>query len=372
MNSLPPFAANTNESEHPALESIAAYLDGRLPEAERSALTAHLDSCAACYEIYTESLRFQKAENEETQRGVLPFEPRKTWLPPNLLRNIALPFAALLLVGVGASVWYQLNRPLEPRSIDSYTASLENPGAITEKLDPFDRQRGVEESTGNPPIVAFHSGATLVDLRVAIAANDTEKISDLAGNLRVLLNYISFVSEQDKSTLETAVEHLGSEKAPPGDRKLTDFGSLETILRNNNADEMAPHFELGAWTEAGRLASYGNRAGFFADSGNRKSLRWFRRHLPQPELPNVQEALEKIDGAWPEGPLDRVSRTTLAAGFGQVIDSYDVPLVTGIDPHPRRPAQPNLPSRAPFLLGAREAPASSRVGSVTRETPALR
>ncbi len=330
MNSLPPFAANTNESDHPALESIAAYLDGRLPESERSALTAHLDSCAACYEIYSESLRFQKEESAEARRATLPFEPRKSnWMSTPQFRSFALPLAALLLVGVGAATWYQLHLPLKPRSVDNLTASLKNPGPITKELDPFDRPRGVEDSTGNPPIVAFHSGATLVDLRVAIEAKDTEKISDLAGNLRVLLNYIAFVSEQDKSTLEAAVEHLESEKAPPGDRKLTDFGSLETILRNNNADEMAPHFELGKWTEAGRLATYGGRAEFFSDSENRKSLGWFRRNLPQPEQPKVKEALDQIDDAWPEGTFSQASRTSLASGFRQVIDSYDVPLVTG-------------------------------------------
>ncbi len=330
MNSFPPFAANTNESDHPALESIAAYLDGRLPEAERSALTAHLDSCAACYEIYTESLRFQKEERLEAPKSILPFERRKTaWIPARIVRTLSLPLAALLLVGVGVAVWHQLHLPLEPRSIDSLTASLENPGPLTKKLDPFDRPRGGgDEPTGNPPIVAFHSGATLVDLRVAIAANDAEKISDLAGNLRVLFHYIDFTSDQDRSAIEAAVAHLETENTPDRKRRLTDFGSLETIFRVNN-EEMAPHFVLGAWTEAGRLATYGGRTGFFDNSDNRKSLRWFRRHLPAPVQPQVKDALEKIDDAWPAGALGQVKQKSLFADFNQVIDSYDVPIVTG-------------------------------------------
>lgn len=333
MNSLPPFAANTNESDHPALESIAAYLDGRLPEAERSTLTAHLDSCAACYEIYTESLRFQKEETEEARRAALPFKSRKSsGVSAPLFRSFALPLAALLLVGIGAATWYQLHRPFEPRSIDSFTASLENPGRLTKELDPFDRPRGGgEEPTGNPPIVAFHSGATLVDLRVAIAASDAEKISDLAGNLRVLFHYIDFTSDEDKSAFETAVEHLETNKTPPGDSKplLADFGPIETILRRNNSEEIEPHFQLGAWAEAGRLAAYGGQAGFFADSDNRQSLGWFRRNLPQPEQPMVKEALGKIDDAWPDGALGQAKQKTLFAGFKEVIDSYDVPIATG-------------------------------------------
>lgn len=328
MNSLPPFAANTNESDHPALESIAAYLDGRLPEAERSALTAHLDSCAACYEIYTESLRFQKEESAEARRAILPFERRKAgWMSAPLFRSIALPLAALLLMGVGAAVWYLFHLPLEPRSVESLTASLGSPNELTANLVEFDRMRGAnDEPIVKHWAVAFQSGATLVDLQIAIDANDPDRMKDLAQNLRVLFGYVEFpLGADDQANVQTAVERF-QEDRPVANAlrlRLAALKSLERILRNNNGEELAPHFELGAWTEAGRLAAYGGRTAFFAAAENRKSLRWFRRHPPKPE---VKDALNKIEDSWPESSLTPPAKKELTDQFEHVIEPYDVTL----------------------------------------------
>jgi len=329
LNSLPPFAAaNTNESDHPALESIAAYLDGQLPEAERPALAAHLDTCAPCYEIYSESLRFQKEESAEARRGVLPFKRRKSWIPPNLLRNIALPVAALLVVGVGAGVWRQLHLPLKQRSVDSFTARLSKPNALmTENLGPFDTNRGVPEvPTVNYPVVAFQSGATLVDLRVAIEANDPEKIGLLAQNLGVLYNNgVLFPEEKEKREVEVAVNRFQEGDTSPkmNEVRLSALHSLERILRSTNPEPLAPHFQLGAWTEAGRLAVYGEKTEFFADPENRKSLQWFRRNPPKPE---VKAALDRIEDAWPEGSFTPSVKENLTEQFDEVIVPYNVSL----------------------------------------------
>lgn len=324
MNSLPPFAANTNESDHPALESIAAYLDGRLPDPERRAMTAHLDSCAACYEIYSESLRFQKEESVDARRGVLTFERRKSWIPPNLLRNLALPLAALLLIGVGAAVWRQLHLPLEAREVASLTASLTSPEELTGELVEFDRPRGPgDEQTVRHWAVAFQSGATLVDLKVAIEANDPERIRDLAQYLGALFAHIPLPPPPDEENVQAAVNRFLEDPPPPNvrDLRLADFRSLESILRTNTNDvETAPHFELGKWTEAGRLAAYGARPAFFADLKNRKSLRWFRRHPPKEE---VKAALAQIEDSWPKKGS---APSNLGPKFDDVIDPYDVSL----------------------------------------------
>jgi hypothetical protein len=325
LNSLPPFAANIDHSDHPALESLAAYLDGRLPEAERPEIAVHLDSCAACYEIYTESLRFQNEERSQTRRTVLPFTRRKSWIPPQRLRALALPFAAVLLAGTGVAVWHQLHLPLELRSVETFTASLGAPGtALTEQLGPFDVNRGVEEeSTANYPIVAFQSGATLVDLRLAIEAGDPEKIDLFAQSLGVLYNRTSnFSPEPEKAMVQAAVGRFREGARPARKVRLADFRSLETILRTNNSDEiLAPHFQLGAWTEAGRLAAYGGRAAFFAASENRQSLRWFRSNPP---IPEVQEPLRRIEDAWPEGSLTPPVKAQLTRRFEQVIEPYNI------------------------------------------------
>ncbi len=333
MNSRPNRPANSNSTEHPALESIAAYLDGRLPESDRPALAGHLDSCAACYEIYVESLRFQTEESQEARRTVLPFErAQRTGQGTGRLargfRTWALPIAALLVVGVGYAVWHQLHLPLQPRPIESFTASLGIPGPLLDKLGPFDVSRGGEDDSTNYPVVAFQSGATLVDLRLAIEAKDAERIEQFAQSLGVLFYHGSTFSPPTEIAEVQAIVARFREGKPSPTVWLTDFHGLERILRDTNEGEiLSPHYELGVWTEAGRLAVYGGRSEFFSNPKNRKSLRWFRRHPPQ-ERPEVKTALTQIEDAWPEGPLTPSSQVPLASGFGQVIDSYDVPLTS--------------------------------------------
>ncbi len=329
MNSLPPFAASTPTSDHPALESIAAYLDGRLPESEKAEMAAHLDSCASCYEIYAESMRFQSEERAAAGGTVVPFERKTTpWIPPRLLRPVALPIAAALLVGVGYAVWNQLQQPPGPRSVESLTAALTPPSdELMEKLGPFDVNRGgTEEQDVNYPVAAFQSGATLVDLRVAVGAGDAEKIHLFAHSLGVIYhNTSSFSPEPEKEKVQAAVtrflEAAPSPKVP--NAQLTDLGLLEEIFRPDKSDELAPHFELGAWTEAGRLAAFDGRVAFFADAANRRWLNWFRE---KPPIPEVKAALDKIDDHWPEAEaeISPANRTLLFDQFYEVIEPYNV------------------------------------------------
>ncbi len=329
MNSLPPFAASPPASDHPALESIAAYLDGRLPEPEKAAMAAHLDSCASCYEIYAESMRFQSEERADSGGTVVPFERKNApWIPSRLLRPVALPIAAALLVGVGYAVWNQLQLPPGPTDFASYTAALVHPSdRLMERLGPFDVNRGgQEEPSVNFPVAAFQSGATLVDLRIAVEANKAEKVRLFADGLRVIYHSSSaFSPEAEKEAVQAAVDRLAADPSPQGSSaQITDLRRLEEILRNKNSDEeLAPHFALGAWTEAGRLAAYDGRFTFFADAANRRWLRWFRKYPP---IPEIKAALDTIDDHWPEGETEMspANRTLLSGRFDEVIEPYNV------------------------------------------------
>ena len=328
MNILPPFTANTRKSNHPAQESIAAYLDGRLPESERRAMASHLDKCAACYEIYTESVRFQDDDTADVKRKTLAFEPRKGRLSPSFVQRIAWPLAALLLIGVGAVVWRQLPLPIEPQKVETLAAALDKPSAsMIAQLGPFDTTRGLPEDSGtNFPVVAFQSGATLVDLRVAIATGDPEKIDLFAHTLGVLHHLASdFQDEPAKKDFELRLDRFRGNDAVATllTARLTDLRSIEANLRSLYSDSLSPHFELGVWTEAGRLAAYGERMDFFSAEANRTSLGRFRR---QPPIPEVKEALDQIEDAWPEGSFTLAQKTKLTQKFDAVIDPYDVSL----------------------------------------------
>src|SRR5690349_17072680 len=50
---------------HPSEETLAAFLDGRLPASERAEVEAHVADCAECLEILSESAAFLEEEEDE-------------------------------------------------------------------------------------------------------------------------------------------------------------------------------------------------------------------------------------------------------------------------------------------------------------------
>ena len=75
-------------------ETLAAFLDGRLTTAERSAVEAHLATCADCYELWSEAGALLQAV--PSTRAVAP---RPTLVPrPRILMAAVLGLAALIAV----------------------------------------------------------------------------------------------------------------------------------------------------------------------------------------------------------------------------------------------------------------------------------
>ncbi|HEV7666950.1 MAG TPA: zf-HC2 domain-containing protein [Thermoanaerobaculia bacterium] len=309
-------------SPHPQLEAIAAFIESRLGPPEREEVAGHLDHCAECYEIYTESVRFQsdeRAREEAEEKGkVLPFGRKAGW---SVMRPAWQALAAVLVVGVGLSVWWHL-RPLPPVDFASLTAPLANPGPLARELEPFDAQRGVEqEAIVLHDVVAFQAGATLVNLSVAIEGGDEQQISDFAQCLGVLFTYANFPSPEDQAAVEKARDRLQQASVPKPER-LTALRTLEGAFRRDNDHEPDLHiFELGARGEAGRLAALGPRDAFFSEGANE---RFFDR-IPPPDRAGAEKAIDEIRSAWPDGPLSAAAGKKLAARFQDLIEIYDVP-----------------------------------------------
>lgn len=93
----------------PELETIAAYLDGRLSDGGRARVTEHLADCETCYFVMSEVTQMQASDaavvNEETDA-----EQRQKWwrrLPVSTKMwssAAVLMTAASLLLGVGAGI----------------------------------------------------------------------------------------------------------------------------------------------------------------------------------------------------------------------------------------------------------------------------
>jgi Tfp pilus assembly protein PilF len=87
-------------TDHPGLESIAAYLDGRLKDSERARITEHLAACDDCYMLFTESA-LTRVDVETPSESILDsirawfIGPRLAWSAAGAVVATA---AALLLV----------------------------------------------------------------------------------------------------------------------------------------------------------------------------------------------------------------------------------------------------------------------------------
>jgi hypothetical protein len=61
----------------PSDEELAAYIDGALDEGDAAQIAEHLVSCERCYEVYSETLRFQLDTEAATGAEVVPFPSYK-------------------------------------------------------------------------------------------------------------------------------------------------------------------------------------------------------------------------------------------------------------------------------------------------------
>ena len=80
----------------PGLETIAAYLDGRLGERERARVTEHLTSCEECYAVFSESAQTPVLEARTGAAGVLGWRARLA--KPRILGSMAAVLAAAAAV----------------------------------------------------------------------------------------------------------------------------------------------------------------------------------------------------------------------------------------------------------------------------------
>jgi tetratricopeptide (TPR) repeat protein len=98
----------------PDLETIAAYLDGRLSERERARVTEHLASCEECYAVFSESAQTPRLEALSAARGqgwrARLKAPRVIW--PSAAAVLAAAAAVVLFVGTGGFERWRSSDPV--------------------------------------------------------------------------------------------------------------------------------------------------------------------------------------------------------------------------------------------------------------------
>ena len=80
----------------PSLETIGAFVDGRLMDRERETIADHVASCEACYFVFSEAARTQVVA--KAKGNVVPFPRRITW-------RIAAGLAAAAMLVLAVNVF---------------------------------------------------------------------------------------------------------------------------------------------------------------------------------------------------------------------------------------------------------------------------
>jgi hypothetical protein len=141
----------------PSLETIGAFVDGRLMDRERETIADHVASCEACYFVFSEAARTQVVAKAKS--NLVSFPPRRiTWQ----VAMSGLAAAAMILLAV--NVWYPFGANGDQQALEQLVAAVGTARTFDARLTggfeyaPIRAVRGVNDSADLSP-----------DIRIAIA-----------------------------------------------------------------------------------------------------------------------------------------------------------------------------------------------------------
>lgn len=299
-----------NESTHPSPEALAAFVDGRLSGEARSEMVAHLDRCRDCYDVFSETVRFQ---GEEEPRGKV-LRPSRLGAPQWVWWTAAA--AAVLVVAIVVPVVWQA---LGPGRLDGegevllktadLASALGSAGAGS-SADDSGMLSGRFEFAGRSQTAALRVGVRLMDLAAAARGWELDGVDD------ALTGLASLVAEAE---VDGAIEDeldMAREALAAGDAR-----ALERAVNRLEAgaeDALDPFYlALGKWAEAGRLAAASGKWGYFSSPGFAGFLKKLGgRELPAPEA--EAEAVRRVEELTAGEPGPEELRE-LKKIFGQLI-----------------------------------------------------
>ena len=284
----------------PRIEEIAALIDGRLARKEHEELTAHLGECESCYELFSETLRYQLEEKPATAVQVVPhpavFTQRPAWIT-----GLAVAAAALIAGIFVVPRPIDLGRGLDPTLpagalVAEITRDQSASMVVANAYNGEDwfRTRGGAIGTGAKQ-PSFRLGVRTVDFEAALRS----------GNLEAAERFLIEVMETARGlpASEAALSHsedlLKQLRQGEGGGTLS-RGSAE-IDRLLAEIALDPLYTFGKWAEAGLLAvSIGG-----SDVLASQAFRDFPTRLEQEELPaDITDSLDRAEDLLAVQPLD--------------------------------------------------------------------
>jgi hypothetical protein len=244
-------------------ERLGALLDRRLGEPERAELLARVAASEDDVLVLAEAAAVLREIEEETAGAdpggadVVPLRPPDR---PGLPRGGWLALAALLAgVTLTTLLWPRPDEAPAPRQA---VALLSDRGAgFPAEWDdnPWSSTRGLGDPLRREALAA-RIGARLVDLEVAVRADDAGRKGDFAAELAALLDEVPAAG--DSGDLARSVG------ARRGEEALALLEQVQQAAVVAGAEDVA----RGAWAEAARLAAARGDAVFFRAAATRRLL----------------------------------------------------------------------------------------------------
>lgn len=301
------------------LELLAAFVDGRLSGEERAQMTAHLAACEDCYETFAETVRIREelgeAEAEAPVPEAVPDRPErpetgKILTFPRWRRYLPAAAPAAAAAVLALLVWSPWRLDF---SVESLTAGLGDPSSKlgkdwTEHRWPAFRGGPYENLSEQQ--LALRIGVRVVELEVALAADDLTTATSLANELPYLWKATEFGEFNSLNYEAIHKRLLEGETAGVLDKSRRAADDADDFVGDS-----APYL-LGKWAAAGRLAAAAGNRDYF----RRREVRALPRRLDLAELPEgvvqgVREAEQLMQGDLGERDFEK-----LRAAFDQIID----------------------------------------------------
>jgi len=233
------------------LDLIAAFLDNRLPPAERQRALRVLAQSDASFEVFADALRIQAGE---AASNVVPIRQPSRWK-----RFIPAAAAAVLLIAILPLVRSRQS-PASTPSATAIVAQLAPQTGI--RMAGGWEQRDWSVMRGGPSALAesardFRLGVRTVDLQLALAMDDKQVADRLAAEMAEWIGTVQLSQVVTSSYSSLRADLTGGQ---PRERLTSDASTAESKL----GELVDPFwFGFGKWSAGAELAARNRMGAFF-------------------------------------------------------------------------------------------------------------
>ena len=167
-----------NGGECPSLETIGAFVEGRLKDREREVIADHVASCETCYFVFSEAARTRvtaPVDASQPASNVRTFVPRRTW-------QWVSGLAAAAVVVLAVNVWGPFGPGADERALNELVTAVGTTRTFEPRLT-----GGFAYAPVRGPVRGANDAALSPDVRIAIAEIEKQHAAKPVAGAAVLI-----------------------------------------------------------------------------------------------------------------------------------------------------------------------------------------